>query len=74
MIRSLHTLDSKFIQPGFKFNYKLVSDKGYYQPSFFKCDFVNGYQRNYNMTVLTMRMLQFEMKKINSVVEFERNM
>ena len=52
MIRTLHTLDSKFIQPGFKFDYKFVEDKGYYHPSFFQCNFVNGYQRNYNMTIM----------------------
>ena len=74
MIRTLHTIDSKFIQPGFKFNYQLVGDKGYYYPSYFKCNFVNGCERNYNMTLLSYKMLQFEMKKINHVVEFERNM
>ena len=51
-----------------------MTDKGYYQPSFFKVDFVNGFQRNYNMTVISYKMLQFEMKKINDVVEYERNM
>ena len=74
VIRTLHTIDSKFIQPGFKFNYQFVTTKGYYHPSFFKCDFVNGYQRNYNMTIISYKLLQREMKQINTVVEFERNM
>ena len=74
MIRTLHTIDSKFIQPGFKFNYQFVTNKGYYHPSFFKCDFVNGYQRNYNMTIISYKLLQKEMLKINNVVEYERNM
>ena len=73
MISLLGTLDSKFMQPGFKFEYKFL-DEGYYKPSVMQLDWVNGYKRNYYTSHMGWKSIVDEVKEINEHVEFERNM
>ena len=49
MLRHLYTIDAKYVQPGFKFNYGFVANKGFYHPSIMHIIFLNGYERKYNM-------------------------
>ena len=74
MLRTVHRLDSKFVQPGFKFNHTVVWDSGYYEPSILNLKFVNGYERSYNMALSPFNMIKFEIDWINNMVEFERSM
>ena len=72
-IHTLNHLDSKFIQPGFKFNYAFV-DKGYYHQSIMHAIWVNGYERKYQIGLMDWSTIEEEIKEINYVTEYERNM
>ena len=73
IIHTVNHLDSKFIQPGFKFEYEYV-DKGYYWPSIMHMIWVNGYERKYQFGLNSWAKIEEEIKKINYITEFERNM
>ena len=51
LTKMLCTIDSKFIQPGFEHKLTYTSKNGYYYPTIMRCTFVNGYQRDYNITM-----------------------
>ena len=72
-MRQVQSLDSKFVQPGFKYNQKLVTDKGYYEPSTLRLGFVNGYERTYNIGLSQFKFIKHEIEWINNLVEFERS-
>lgn len=74
MLKTVHRLDSKFVQPGFKFTHNVFWDKGYYEPSLITLKFVNGYERTYNMGMSPFKTIKFEIDWINDMVEFERSM
>lgn len=74
MHKTLIKLDSKFIQPGFKYNQSIMRDASYYAPSLLKLQFVNGYTREYNLSVSTFPAIKTELDWINNLVEFERSM
>ncbi len=54
MVRTVYTLDTKFVQPGFKFNHNMMMSQGYYDPSIMQLKFINGYERSYNMAASTI--------------------
>lgn len=74
MLNTIHRLDSKFVQPGFKFQHNVMWDQGYYTPSLLHLKFVNGYERTYNMALSRFKEIKFEIDWINNMVEFERSM
>ena len=67
-------MDSKFVQPGFKYNHQFITDKSYYEPSILKLGFVNGYERTYNIGISQFKFIKHEIDWINNLVEFERSM
>ena len=72
MMTMLSSLSSKFLQPGFEFKHEMKNPKTFYEPSIMHLKFVNGYERKYNIGISSMPMIQDEIKRINSYVEFER--
>ena len=73
IMRQVQSLDSKFVQPGFKYSQKLSTEKGYYEPSTLRLGFVNGYERNYNIGISQFKFIKHEIEWINNLVEFERS-
>ena len=74
ILRTLGSLDSKYIQPGFQYKFETVTDKPYNHPSFMHLKFVNGQERKYDMGRSTFDCIQTEISYINDLVEFERSM
>lgn len=74
ILRTLGSVDSKFIQPGFQFGHSLVQNQAYNYPSFLTLKFVNGQERKYNMGISTFNAIKEEVLYINDLVEFERSM
>jgi hypothetical protein len=74
ILRTLGSLDSKYIQPGFQYKFETVQDKAYNHPSFMHLKFVNGQERKYDMGRSTFDCIQTEISYINDLVEFERSM
>ena len=73
IMKTVQSLDSKFVQPGFKYNQQIMENKGYYEPSILKLGFVNGYERTYNIGLSQFRFIRHEIDWINNLVEFERS-
>ena len=72
--RQVRQIDSKFVQPGFKFKSMMMKDAGYYTPSMLNLTFVNGYTRSYPMGLSLWANIRGEIEYINNLVEFEHNM
>lgn len=73
ILRTLGSVDSKFLQPGFTYAHTLVQNQAYKFPSFLHLKFVNGQERKYDMGVSTFNSIQAEIAYINNLVEFERS-
>ena len=73
ILRTLGSLDSKFVQPGFTFAHTLVNNQPYNFPSFLHLKFVNGQERKYDMGISTFDSIKAEINYINDLVEFERS-
>ena len=73
LIRLMGGLDSKFIQPGFKFQTDFYKPKSYYDPSILHFKFVNGYEKQYYPAMVTWNEMLADIKEINRLIEFERN-
>ena len=74
MLRTIATLNSKFIAPGFEYKNEYFVPKTYYEPSIMHIKFVNGYERKYNMGTENMALMKAHIMEINKYVEFERAM
>jgi len=74
ILRTLGSVDSKFLQPGFQYKFEQLSDKPYNFPSYLHLKFVNGQERKYDMGRSTYDAIQTEVSYINDLVEFERSM
>jgi hypothetical protein len=74
MVRQLFTLDTKFVQPGFKYKYDILAGAGYYDPSIMHLKWVNGYERKYNMIASPFNLIKYDIMEINKKVEYERSM
>ena len=74
MHRTIHTLDSKFVQPGFKYKQAFMKKNTFYEPSTLDLTFVNGYQRVYYLGMSPWINIKREIDWINDMIEFERNM
>lgn len=72
VLRMLNTIESKYLQPGFAFNFNLITNKGFYNSSIMDLKFVNGYQRDYNLALCHIDTIKNEINHINDIVEFER--
>ena len=72
ILRTIGSVDSKFIQPGFQYKFEQVSGKPYNYPSYLHLKFVNGQERKYDMGISTFGTILEEVKYINDLVEFER--
>ena len=53
ILRTLGSVDSKFLQPGFQYKFDQVKDKPYNFPSYLHLKFVNGQERKYDMAIST---------------------
>ena len=73
ILRTLGSLDSKFVQPGFTFAHTMVKDQPYRYPSFMSLKFVNGQERKYDMGASTFDGIKTEIDYINGLIEFERS-
>ena len=69
----LRSIDSRYLQPGFKWNFKQV-DKGYYYPSVIDLKFVNGQQQIYDLKLHPWGQIKSDILFINKYVELERSM
>jgi hypothetical protein len=74
IMRTLTCVDSKFLQPGFAYSFNIMKNKKFYDPSILQLKYVNGYERNYNITHSPFSQLKHEIEYINDLVEFERAM
>ncbi len=74
ILRTLGSVDSKFIQPGFQFAHTLIQNQAYRHPSWLILKFVNGQERKYDMGISTFDAIKGEVEYINDLVEFERSM
>ena len=74
LYKTILSLDSKFVQPGFKYNSLIMRDCGYYDASLLKVNFVNGYERTYDIGITQFKTIKHEIDWINDMVEFERSM
>lgn len=72
ILRTLGSIDSKFIQPGFQFAHTMIKNQAYKYPSFMTLKFVNGQERKYDMGISTFDIIKNEIEYINDLVEFER--
>lgn len=70
----LMNIDTKFIQPGFKFKTEQMTNPGYYDPSWMNVKFINGYERKYNLVTSPLSNITKEIDFINDTVEFERSL
>ena len=74
MLRMLQTMNSKYLQPGFEYKHEYFKPKSYYEPSIMHFKFVNGYERKWNLGMVSINTLKGQMSMINRHIEFERNM
>ena len=74
ILRTLGSVDSKFLQPGFQYAFNQIQNQPYKYPSFLTLKFVNGQERKYDMGISTFDTIKTEIEYINDVVEFERSM
>lgn len=74
LLKTLGSVDSKFLQPGFQYTYNTVVNKAYRYPSILHLKFVNGYERKYDLGASTFDSIKCEIEYINDIVEFERSM
>jgi hypothetical protein len=74
ILRTLGSVDSKFLQPGFTWAHNLIQNQPYKYPSFLHLKFVNGQERKYDMGISTFNCIKNEIEYINDLVEFERAM
>jgi hypothetical protein len=74
ILRTLGSVDSKFLQPGFQYQYSQVKDKAFNFPSYLHLKFVNGQERKYDMAISTFPTILQEINYINELVEYERAM
>ena len=73
ILRTLGSVDSKFIQPGFQYTHSLVKNQAYRYPSFLTLKFVNGQERKFDMGASQFGVIKNEIEYINGIVEFERS-
>ena len=73
ILRTLGSVDSKFIQPGFQYSFNTIKNQPYKYPSWLHLKFVNGQERKYDMGISTFASIKEELLYINDIVEFERS-
>lgn len=74
ILRTIASVDSKFLQPGFTFQHQMIDPKTYFFPSYLHLKFVNGQEKRYDMGQSTFNAIQTEIAYINDLVEYERSM
>ena len=72
LLRTLNTIDAKFLQPGFAYKFNVDKKKLYNDPSMLHIKFVNGYEKNYNLAYSPFSNIKEEILYYNDLVEFER--
>jgi|LauGreDrversion4_2_1035121.scaffolds.fasta_scaffold276575_1 hypothetical protein len=65
ILRTLGSVDSKFLQPGFQYKFDQVKNKPYNFPSYLHLKFVNGQERKYDMAISTFPTILEEINYIN---------
>ncbi len=68
----MHTIDAKYLQPGFSFKCQILQDAMVNTPSLLDIKFVNGYERKYDVNLVHFRQMKAEIDYINHLVEYER--